>query len=148
MRYRDKQSNANGQAATIGFQGAGGASAKAYPLTCNGKILDDNDETKDGWSIHPKAIAMSPHSVLAFSPDDVDSIPGLQTFSGDDQVQTATMPFSITLDGVSLQHGGHLDERLARVRRQHVGQQRTQQRPACRPPRTRTRSSPRSGTTW
>ena len=42
VRYRDKQSDANGQAATIGFQGAGGASATAYPLTCNGKILDDN----------------------------------------------------------------------------------------------------------
>jgi hypothetical protein len=103
VRYRDKQSNANGQAATIGFQGAGGASAKAYPLTCNGKILDDNDETKDGWSIHPKAVAMSPHGVLAFSPDDitVGNIPGLQQFNGDDVVQTATMPFSITLDGVA-----------------------------------------------
>jgi hypothetical protein len=103
VRYRDKQSNANGQAATIGFQGAGGASAKAYPLTCNGKILDDNDETKDGWSIHPKGVAMSPHSVLAFSPDDINAtnIPGLQTFSGDDVVQTATMPFSINIDGVA-----------------------------------------------
>ncbi len=103
VRYRDKQSNANGQAATIGFQGAGGASAKAYPLTCNGKILDDNDETKDGWSIHPKAVAMSPHGVLAFSPDDITAgnIPGLQTFSGDDVVQTATTPFSITIDGVA-----------------------------------------------
>ena len=35
------------------------------------KILDDNDETKDGWSMHPKAVAMSPHGVLAFSPDDI-----------------------------------------------------------------------------
>src|SRR5439155_14337818 len=43
VKYRSTISaNANGQAATIGFQGAGGASATAYPLTFNGKILDDN----------------------------------------------------------------------------------------------------------
>jgi hypothetical protein len=103
VRYRDKESGANGQQATIGFQGAGGASSKAYPLTCNGKILDDNDEQKDGWSIHPKAVAMSPHAVLAFSPDDINvgNIPGLQQFNGDDVVQTAVMPFSITIDGTA-----------------------------------------------
>src|SRR5262249_2079275 len=43
---------ANGQSATIGFQGAGGASAKAYPLTFNGKILDDN-LPDSGWSVSP-----------------------------------------------------------------------------------------------
>src|SRR5439155_12992626 len=43
---------ANGQAATIGFQGAGGASATAYPLTFNGKILDDN-RPNSGWSVSP-----------------------------------------------------------------------------------------------
>jgi hypothetical protein len=44
-----------GGSATIGFQGAGGASAQAYPLTCNGQILED-DQTfpwDDGWSIAP-----------------------------------------------------------------------------------------------
>jgi hypothetical protein len=103
VRYRDKQSNANGQAATIGFQGAGGAAAASYPITCNGKVLDDNDETKEGWSIHPKAAgAMSLHSVLAFSPDDINAtnVPGLQQFSGDDVVQNATLPFPFVIDGV------------------------------------------------
>jgi hypothetical protein len=73
-------------------------------VTCNGKILDDNDETKDGWSIHPKASgAMSPHGVLAFSPDDINgtNIPGLLTFSGDSVVQNATLPFAVVIDGVS-----------------------------------------------
>src|SRR5207253_8509607 len=34
------------------FQGAGGASATAYPLTFNGKILDDN-RPNSGWSVSP-----------------------------------------------------------------------------------------------
>jgi hypothetical protein len=104
VRYRDKQVNANGQLATIGFQGAAANGRKAYPLTCDGKILDDNDAAREGWSIHPKANgAMSLHGVLAFSPDDINAtnIPGLQSFSGDDVVQTAVMPFSVTIDGVA-----------------------------------------------
>src|SRR5262249_4661380 len=53
VKYRSTLSaNANGQSATIGFQGAGGAAAAAYPLTFNGKILDDN-RPDEGWSIHP-----------------------------------------------------------------------------------------------
>jgi hypothetical protein len=103
VRYRDKQANAVGQLATIGFQGAGGGSARAYPITCNGRVMDTADEEKDGWSIHPKAVAMSPHGVMAHTPANIDSgtVPGLQTFSGDDVVQTATMPFAITIDGVA-----------------------------------------------
>jgi hypothetical protein len=50
VRYRDSQDVANGQGATIGFQGAGGASATTVqPLGCNGKILDDN-RPDEGWS--------------------------------------------------------------------------------------------------
>lgn len=40
-----------GQSATIGFQMAGGASAKAFPISCNEEVLDDNDE-RQGWSIY------------------------------------------------------------------------------------------------
>jgi len=104
VRYRDKQLNATGQQATIGFQGAGAGASKAYPMTCNARILDHADEEKDGWSIHPKANgAMSPHGVLAFSPSDLNSttVPGLQTFNGDDVVQTVGMGFNVVLDGVS-----------------------------------------------
>jgi hypothetical protein len=103
VRYRDKQHQANGQNATIGFQGAGGASSTAYPITCDAKVLDDNDVAHEGWSVHPKASgAMSPHAILAFSPDDISgsTIPGLGTFSGNDVVQTANLPFTVTVEGV------------------------------------------------
>src|SRR5262249_34572107 len=72
VKYRDGgNNNANGQAATIGFQGAGGASAAAYPLTCNGRILDDN-RPDEGWSVHPRSLgAMSLDSVMEYSPDDI-----------------------------------------------------------------------------
>jgi len=49
VRYRGTGNLANGQTATIGFQGAGGSSSDAQPLTCNGKIMDDN-RPDEGWS--------------------------------------------------------------------------------------------------
>jgi hypothetical protein len=99
VRFRDSQHNANAQSATIGFQGAGGASAAAYPLTCNGKVLDDNQNDRDGWSIHPKGLgAMSLHSVLAHSPDDIS---GFTTFSGDNSTTSVSLPFGVVIDGVS-----------------------------------------------
>ena len=104
VRYWDKQSGAIGQQATIGYQAAGGGSAAAYPLVCNARILDDNDATHEGWSVHPKSNgAMSIHAVNAFSPDDISlaNIPALLTFSGDDVTQNATLPFTLTLDGVN-----------------------------------------------
>lgn len=45
--------SANGQSATIGFQLHGGANAKAYPLGYNVKILDDNRDDSEGWSVSP-----------------------------------------------------------------------------------------------
>ena len=104
VRYWDKQSGANGQQATIGFQSAGAAGADAYPLTCDGKVLDDNDASHEGWSIHPKSTgAFSIHSLIAISPDDINgtTVPGLGTFSGDDVTQDATLPFGLTIDGVT-----------------------------------------------
>jgi hypothetical protein len=104
VRYRDKQNVANGQGATIGFQGAGGAGAATYPVTCNGKVLDDNDPAHEGWSVHPRASgAMSLHAILAFSPDDISAanVPGLGSFSGNDVVQTATLPFAVSVAGVN-----------------------------------------------
>lgn len=54
VHYRDEMHfAANGQSATIGFQLAGGANAKAYPIIFNGKILDDNRENGTGWSVAP-----------------------------------------------------------------------------------------------
>jgi hypothetical protein len=104
VRYRDKQNVANGQNATIGFQGAGGATAASYPITCNGKVLDDNDPSHEGWSVHPKASgAMSLHAILAYSPDDISAanIPGLGSVSGNDAVQTASLPFGVKIEGVT-----------------------------------------------
>src|SRR5262249_34946559 len=82
VKYRDGgNNNANGQAATVGFQGAGGAISAAYPLTCNGKIFDDN-RPDEGWSVHPRSLgAMSLHSVMEYSPDDIT---GFTSLSGDD----------------------------------------------------------------
>ncbi len=102
VRYRDTQANANGQAATIGFQGAGGGASTAYPLVCNGKILDDNDPAHEGFSVHPKTNgAVSLHAINAYSIDDVGGIAGLGTFSGDDVVQNVSLPFNVVLDGVT-----------------------------------------------
>ena len=99
VRYRDGgNSNANGQAATIGFQGAGGSNAAAYPITCNGKVMDDN-QSDESWSVHPKAGgAMSLHSIMAHSPDDIT---GFTSLSGDDNTATATIPFNVRIDGVN-----------------------------------------------
>src|SRR6185369_8546221 len=96
VRYRDGgNSAANGQAATIGFQGAGGSNAAAYPITCNGKVMDDN-QSDESWSVHPKSLgAMSLHSVMAFSPDDIS---GFTPLTGDDNVATPTIPFNVRID--------------------------------------------------
>jgi hypothetical protein len=54
VQYRDEMNaSANGQSATIGFQLAGGGTAKAYPIIYNGKIFDDNRDNSMGWSIAP-----------------------------------------------------------------------------------------------
>ena len=55
VKYWDLISPAVGISATIGFQGAGGAAAQAYPLTCNGQVLEDNNTlpAHDAWSIAP-----------------------------------------------------------------------------------------------
>ncbi|GIW45634.1 MAG: hypothetical protein KatS3mg077_2916 [Candidatus Binatia bacterium] len=99
VRYWTAEYTANGQAATIGFQGAGGSSATAYSLTCNGKILDDNATVEEGWSLHPKSLgAMSLHSGMAHSPDDIS---GFATLTGDEAVVNAALPFAVVLNGVS-----------------------------------------------
>ena len=99
VRYRDAQNNANGQLATIGFQGAGGSAAAAYPITCNGKVLDDNLSDRDGWSVHPKSLgAMSLHSILAHSPDDIS---GFATITGDSTVTSVSLPFNFNIDGTN-----------------------------------------------
>src|SRR5207244_570654 len=99
VKYRSTLSAcADDQTATIGFQGAGGASAIAYPLTFNGKILDDN-RPDEGWSVHSTTPrAMSLHAVTAFSPDDIS---GFTTLSGDDAIAGVTLPFSVTIDNTS-----------------------------------------------
>lgn len=54
VKYRDAMSpSMNGQSATIGFQLDGGSNAKAYPIVFNGKVLDDNRDDAEGWSVCP-----------------------------------------------------------------------------------------------
>jgi hypothetical protein len=54
VKYRDSMApTMNGQGATIGFQLDGGSSAKAYPIVYNGKVLDDNRDDSEGWSVSP-----------------------------------------------------------------------------------------------
>ncbi|MCO5280644.1 MAG: pyocin knob domain-containing protein, partial [Chitinophagales bacterium] len=50
--YRVMEPKVNGQNATIGFQLNGGNSAKAYPITYNGKVFDDN-RNPQSWSVSP-----------------------------------------------------------------------------------------------
>ena len=100
VKYREADANADGQAATIGFQRAGGASATAYPLTCNGKILDDN-RPPEGWSIHAQPQGISLHAVMEYSPDDISGVLGLLSLSGDNATAGVTLPFSVKIDGAS-----------------------------------------------
>src|SRR5437764_7140363 len=97
VKYRSTLSaGANGQAATIGFQGAGGSSAVAYPLTFNGKILDDN-RPDEGWSVHAQATKdTSLHALHEFSPDDIS---GFTTLSGDNAIAGVILPFTVVIDG-------------------------------------------------
>ncbi len=46
------QINPNGYNVSIGFQTSGGSGAKIYPVTLNGKVLDDNNAW-DVWSVAP-----------------------------------------------------------------------------------------------
>jgi len=41
-----------GQSATIGYQGVGGSSAKAYMVSCNARVIDDNQEHDQSWSVY------------------------------------------------------------------------------------------------
>src|SRR5256886_5897614 len=72
VRYSASGHLANGQAATIGFQGAGGSGATAFPLTFNGKVLDDNRPDAGGL-FEPllSNTAAVVHALLAFSPHDI-----------------------------------------------------------------------------
>ena len=99
VRYRGSENLANGQNATIGFQGAGGASATAVEsLGCNGKILDDNRD-EEGWSADVgRAGYVTLSAVMQHSPDDLSGFP---TLTGNDNVIPVSMPFSVTLDGAS-----------------------------------------------
>jgi hypothetical protein len=98
VKYRGTLSpNSNGQNATIGFQGAGGAGAAAYPLTFDGKILDDN-RPDEGFSVHAQSTKeVSLHALHEYSPDDIS---GFATLSGDDATAGVTLPFSVVIDGV------------------------------------------------
>src|SRR5207302_820059 len=73
VKYRHPtNATANGQSATIGFQRAGGASAAAYPLVFNGKILDDDRHETEGFSVHLLSNrAAVVHALMAFSPNDI-----------------------------------------------------------------------------
>src|SRR5438067_1914343 len=104
VRYGSSGHTANGQAATIGFQGAGGAGATAFPLTFNGKILDDN-RPDEGWSIDVGRSDLgvaTMAALMACSPDDIGvDTPGFTTLTGDNSIAGVTLPFSVTVDGTS-----------------------------------------------
>lgn len=53
VKYHSMDAAYCGQSATIGFQLAGGSSAKAFPITYDGKVLDDNAAKAEGWSVCP-----------------------------------------------------------------------------------------------
>src|SRR5262249_47197752 len=98
VKYRSPLSaNANGQTAPIGFQGAGGATAAAHPLTFNGKILDDN-RPNEGFSVHAQSTKeISVHPLHEYSPDDIS---GFTSLTGDNAIAGVTLPFSVVIDGI------------------------------------------------
>lgn len=57
VKYFNMNPSLNGQNwgsnTAIGFQLQGGANAKTYPITYNGKVLDDNRSDREGWSVSP-----------------------------------------------------------------------------------------------
>lgn len=54
VRYYNTGPNLCGQSATIGIQGAGGASAQAFPVSYNAKIMDDNFNPQSVSFVMPK----------------------------------------------------------------------------------------------
>src|ERR1051326_1835476 len=102
VHYDSSGHTANGQSATIGFQTAGGAGATAFPLTFNGKVLDDNNNS-EGWAIDlHKTGAEALSAMMECSPDDIGvDTPAFTTLSGDERVAGVTLPFSLTIEGTS-----------------------------------------------
>jgi len=100
VKYLGNEDEANGQTATIGFQGAGGASATAHSITCNGKVLDDNADN-EGWSVVPgtPTTPATLHAIMAHSRDDLPG--GFASLTGNDSTANATLPFSVVIDGTS-----------------------------------------------
>ncbi|MBK7150100.1 MAG: collagen-like protein [Bacteroidetes bacterium] len=54
VRYYTTAPDACGQSATIGIQGAGGASAQAFPVSFNAKVMDDNFNPQSVSFVMPK----------------------------------------------------------------------------------------------
>lgn len=53
MNGQDWNCSGNARNTTIGFQLSGGSSAKAFPISYNAKVLDDNRADREGWSVSP-----------------------------------------------------------------------------------------------
>jgi hypothetical protein len=69
-QVRRTEAESSGQTATIGYQDAGGASAAARPINCDGKVLDDNTPL-DAWSIDvglPTGTALAGYMDTAWPP--------------------------------------------------------------------------------
>src|SRR5262249_37393581 len=92
VRYHDTGSNlASGLSATIGWQGAGGASAAAQPLSANARTLDDN-RPNEGWSVDVGRAGLATlFATIEESPDDMTAF---TTLSGNDSVASVSLGFS------------------------------------------------------
>jgi hypothetical protein len=98
VKYDDTESESSGQAATVGWQGAGGSGSTARPISCNGRIFDDNT-LAEGWSID---LGLPQGSALAgWKAESRDDISGFTVLSGDNTVATPTIPFPVVIDGTS-----------------------------------------------
>jgi hypothetical protein len=95
VRYVTSQADALGQRATIGFQGRGGSSAAAYPLTFDGPILHPT-QPDEGWSVDPTRMAAI---VMAAITSTTVSAAGDGSMAGTDWVQPIELPFAIALEG-------------------------------------------------
>ncbi len=132
VRYHDTGSQrASARARRSASRARAARGATAQPLGCNGKS-PRRQPPDEGWSVDVGRAGLidARRRSSQHSPDDIS---GFTTLTGNDATATVALPFSVTLEGTSYNDARDLDQRLARVRRQHRrASQRLRRTTACR----------------
>ena len=99
VRYRDQQSATNGIAATIGFQGAGGARRRPRSRSpATARCSTTTGPTRAGRSTSGARATSSLSALMVHSPDDIS---GFTTLTRQRRHASVTLPFSVTIEGTS-----------------------------------------------